>query len=75
MNIEFVYPPDSTEIVASVEANSVPSLADKINIDGNMYRVYSIEWCIFSDKPADHKMGVLVNLIKDEVEKYVRSKV
>lgn len=73
MNIEFVYPPDSTEVIASIEANSAPSLADRVSIGDTTYRVYSVEWCIFLDK-LDNKMGVLVNLIKDDVEKYRKAK-
>lgn len=74
MNIEFIYPPDSTEVIASVEANSAPSLADRVSIGDITYRVYSVEWCIFLDKPVDNRMGVLINLIKDDVEKYRKTK-
>ena len=76
MNIEFIHPPESINVIGSVESVSVPSITDKVHIDGIVYRVYNVEWHIWTDKAYTDpsRMGVIVNLIEDDIDKYRKIK-
>ena len=75
MNVEFVYPPDSVDVIESADLQCVPAISDIVNIKGEIYRVYSREWCVFDRPYIDPtKVGVIVNLLKDEVEEHIKKK-
>jgi len=65
MIVESVHPPNSTEVICAVESEAVPSIHDCVNISGKEYRVFTVEWHIFTDRDYNdpNRMGVIVNLI------------
>lgn len=74
MNVEFIYPPDSSEVLFSADLNAVPGVAQKVNHNGKHYRVYSVEWCLFEDRKYEDpsRVGVLINLLLDEIEEHAK---
>lgn len=71
MYVEFVCPPDSSEVLVGVDMDSVPRVADRVYIKKVNYRVYSVEWVYLEGAKA---CNPLVNLIVDEIEEQVKKK-
>lgn len=76
MNVEFVFPADSAEVIDSANIPSAPSVSDKVNIKGVHYRVYNTEWYVFDKayNTGEDKVGIIVHLIKDEIEEHAKKK-
>jgi len=69
--VEFVFPPDSCEVIAQVEMGAVPRVADSVYIGGIDYRVYNVEWVHIEDTG---QCNPLVNLLKDEIEEHTKKR-
>ena len=66
MLIDFVYPPESNDVLVSVECDSsLPKMCDQVSIDGTQYRVVSLEWVVVNDG-KDNRLGAIINVITQE---------